>query len=403
MAHTAGRRGSVRKDNRRGTWTVVVDTADVGSTARQQVRRRGFSTEREAQRALTSVVTELDQGTYVRPDLKTTLTEYIEQTWLPAIRVRQLRASTVESYRRNLAVHVQPRLGHRPLSLITTAELDRLYADLLAGAHRRALAPRSVRYIHTVLLGLYNHAVRKGHVAANPCSRADVPSPKSCRSREMSTWTAEQLGVFLRSLDGDAFRAPLFLLATTGMRRGEALGLQWDDLRLDEGQLDIRRTLGSVANNLVVGEPKTDKGRRTVSLDPPTVQVLREHRAEQLRTRLSMGGAFVEGGWVFCQPDGSPLHPTRFQRVFHRRALAAGLPKIRLHDLRHTWATLALRAGINPKIVQERIGHASVAITLDLYTHLDRAQHDAAARAVTSLFWFEPGNGSGLSRGGASG
>jgi integrase len=143
------------------------------------------------------------------------------------------------------------------------------------------------------------------------------------------------------------------------MRRGEALGLQWGEVRLDAGGLDIRRTLGSVANNLVVGEPKTDKGRRTVSLDPPTVQVLREHRAEQLRIRLSMGSAFVDGDWVFCQPDGSPLHPTRFQRVFHRRTLAAGLPKIRLHDLRHTWATLALCAGVNPKIVQERIGHAS--------------------------------------------
>lgn len=401
MANTGGRRGSVRKDTRRGTWTVVVDTADVGSTARAQVRRRGFETEREAQRALTTVVAQLDAGTYVRPDLKTTLTEYVEQTWLPAIRVRQLRASTVESYRRNLVVHVLPRIGHRPLSLITTADLDRLYADLLAGAHRRPLAPRSVRYIHTVLLGLFGHAIRKGHVGSNPCTYADVPSPKACRSREMDTWSAEQLGIFLRSLTGDPFRAPLFLLATTGMRRGEALGLQWTDLRLDEGQLDVRRTLGSVANNLVIGEPKTDKGRRTVSLDPPTVQVLREHRAEQLRIRLARGAVFVNEDWVFCQPDGQPLHPTRFQRVFHRRVHAAGLPKIRLHDLRHTWATLALRAGVNPKIVQERIGHASVAITLDLYTHLDREQHDAAARAVTSLFWADTSAQS--QRGGHSG
>jgi integrase len=250
-----------------------------------------------------------------------------------------------------------------------------------------------VRYIHTILLGVFGHAVRKGHLAVNPCTRADVPSPRACRSREMSTWTAAQLQRFLTSLTGDPFRAPLFLLATTGMRRGEALGLRWTDLRLDDGQLDIRRSLGTVANELVVGEPKTDKGRRTVSLDPPTVQVLREHRAEQLRQRLLLGPAFVDEGWVFCQPDGKPLHPTRFQRVFHRRTAAAGVPRIRLHDLRHTWATLALQAGVNPKIVQERIGHASVAITLDLYTHVDRAQHDAAARAVTALFWAEPETG----------
>jgi integrase len=314
--------------------------------------------------------------------------------WLPALRVKQLRASTLESYRRNLEVHVLPRLGSRPLSSISTPELDRLYSQLLSvGGERGPLAPRTVRYIHTILLGVFGHAVRKGHLAVNPCTRADVPSPRACRSREMSTWTAAQLQRFLTSLTGDPFRAPLFLLATTGMRRGEALGLRWTDLRLDDGQLDIRRSLGTVANELVVGEPKTDKGRRTVSLDPPTVQVLREHRAEQLRQRLLLGPAFVDEGWVFCQPDGKPLHPTRFQRVFHRRTAAAGVPRIRLHDLRHTWATLALQAGVNPKIVQERIGHASVAITLDLYTHVDRAQHDAAARAVTALFWAEPETG----------
>jgi integrase len=271
---------------------------------------------------------------------------------------------------------------------VTTAELDRLYSDLLeVGGERGPLSPRTVRYIRSILLGVFGHAVRKGHLATNPCARADAPSPKACRSRERSTWTAEQLHRFLVSLEGDPFRAPLFLLATTGMRRGEALGLKWADVRLDDAQLDVRRTLGTVDNALVVDDPKTERGRRTVSLDPPTVDALRHHRAEQLRLRLAIGPGYDDHGWVFAQYDGSPLHPTRFQRVFHRRVVAAGLPRIRLHDLRHTWATLALRAGVNPKIVQERIGHASVAITLDLYTHLDREQHDAAARAVTGLFW----------------
>ena len=388
MPDTAGRRGSVTKDRARGTYTVVVDTSDVGAAKRSQVRRRGFRTAREAQRALTTIVTELDAGTYIAPDLTTTLAQYISSTWLPALRVKQLRESTLESYQRNLDVHVLPRLGHRRLMLVSTAELDRLYSDLLeVGGARGPLSPRTVRYIHTILLGVFGHAVRKGHLATNPCARADAPSPKACRSRERLTWTAEQLHRFLVSLEGDPFRAPLFLLATTGMRRGEALGLKSGDVRLDDAQLDVRRTLGTVNNTLVVNDPKTERGRRTVSLDPPTVDALRHHRAEQLRLRLATGPGYDVHGWVFAQYDGSPLHPTRFQRVFHRRVVAAGLPRIRLHDLRHTWATLALRAGVNPKIVQERIGHASVAITLDLYTHLDREQHDAAARAVTGLFW----------------
>ena len=379
MSSTAGRRGSITRDPSRGTYTVAVDVAVAGGP-RRQIKRRGYPSRKLAQAALTGVLAELDRERYVITDRSVSLSSYALEVFLPALEVKGLRESTRESYQRNLIVHVLPVLGFRPLCEVTTSELDRLYADLLRGARRSKLSPRSVRYIHTLLLGLFGHAVRKGTLATNPCTNADVPSPKAARSREMSTWTAPQLARFLTSLEGDAFRAPLFLLATTGMRRGEALGLQWRDVRLDDGQLDIRRSLGLVAGKLVVGDPKTVKGRRTVSLDPPTVTVLREHRTEQLRQRLLMGSAYVDQDYVFAQPDGNALNPTRFQRVFHRRTEAAGVPRIRLHDLRHTWATLALQAGINPKVVQERIGHASVAITLDLYTHVDRAQHDAAAR-----------------------
>jgi integrase len=207
-----------------------------------------------------------------------------------------------------------------------------------------------VRYIHTVLLGVFGHAVRKGHLSVNPCTRADVPSPKACRSREMTTWTASQLRTFLRALDGDPFRAPLFLLATTGMRRGEALGLKWTDLRLDDGQLDIRRGLGLVAGRIVVGDPKTEKGRRTVSLDPPTVTVLREHRAEQLRQRLLLGPGFRDEGWVFCQPDGKPLHPTRFQRVFHRRTAAAGVPRVKSRSVVYRLILLVVPRRVAPRV-----------------------------------------------------
>ncbi len=297
MPDTAGRRGSVTKDRARGTYTVVVDTSDVGAAKRSQVRRRGFRTARETQRALTTILTELDAGTYVTPDLTTTLAQYVSDTWLPALRVKHLRESTLESYQRNLDVHVLPRLGHRRLVLVTTAELDRLYSDLLeVGGARGPLSPRTVRYIHTILLGVFGRAVRKGHLATNPCARADAPSPKACRSRERSTWTAEQLHRFLVSLEGDAFRAPLFLLATTGMRRGEALGLKWADVRLDDAQLDVRRTLGTVNNTLVVNDPKTERGgpptssRATVTPNGlPTADLRCRHRRPFLRWSLIAG------------------------------------------------------------------------------------------------------------------
>lgn len=386
MTDAGGRRGSVGKDVGRGTWFMIADVAEVGALQRKQIRRRGFATERAAHRALTKLLGELDAGSYVQPDPRTTLREYVAEAWLPSLVVRNRRASTLESYRRNLEVHVLPRLGQRPLVRVVTEDLDRLYADLLIGANgRKALAPRTVRYIHTILHGVFDHAVQKGHLAVNPCLRADAPQPKACRSPTMKTWTAAQLRAFLTSLDGDRFRAPLLLLATTGMRRGEALGLKWSDLRLEEGELDIVRSLGLVNDQLVVGDPRTERGRRIVSLDPATVLALREHRTEQAQERLLIGPGYFDQDWVFAMPDGRPTHPGRFTRIFDRRAQAASLPRIRLHDLRHTWATIALRAGINPKVVQERIGHASVAITLDLYTHVDRETHAAAAAAVGGL------------------
>ena len=294
---------------------MIADVAEVGALKRKQVRRRGFATEREAHRALTQLLGELDAGSYVQPDLKTTLTEYVTETWLPSLVVRNRRSSTLESYRRNLEVHVLPRLGQRSLIRVTTADLDRLYADLLVGVDdRRKLAPRTVRYIHTILHGLFGHAVQKGHLAVNPCLRADAPEPKACRSRTMKTWTATQLRTFLASLDGDRFRAPLLLLATTGMRRGEALGLKWSDLRLDEGELDIVRSLGLVNDRLVVGDQKTEGGRRIVSLDPATVAALRQHRTEQVQERLLNGPGYLDEDWVFSiarRPShaSGPVHP----------------------------------------------------------------------------------------------
>ena len=160
MGSTSGRRGSVRKDKARGTYTVVVDIAPVGEVARRQVRRRGFVTAREAQRALTSMLAELDAGTFVAPDPTTTLASYVLEVWLPALRVKQLRASTLESYQRNLEVHVLPRLGTRPLAALATPELDRLYSQLLSvGGMRGPLAP----------IQIFGNCPAKGSVSSRAC------------------------------------------------------------------------------------------------------------------------------------------------------------------------------------------------------------------------------------------
>jgi integrase len=173
----------------------------------------------------------------------------------------------------------------------------------------------------------------------------------------------------------------LRLAATTGMRRGEVLGLRWRDVDLQRGVLQVVQQRVRGADALTYGPPKTSRGRRRIDLDPATVSAPREHRRRQLEDRLAFGPGYIDADLVFARADGSPLDPDVVSRSFERLARRVGLTPIRFHDLRHTHATLALAAGIHPKVVQERLGHSSVSITLDLYSHAVPAmQADAASR-----------------------
>jgi integrase len=235
---------------------------------------------------------------------------------------------------------------------------------------------------------MFKDAVRWGRLARNPVDAADPPRPTSSNT-EPITWTAEQTRDFLVGTADDRLSAAWVLLATTGMRRGECLGLRWRDLDLDLGFASIRQTVIAVHHQVQLGEPKTAKGRRTVSLDPTTVLALREHRRRQAAERLQVGRGWQNNDLVFCGIDGGPLHPERFSRTFADRARQLELPAIRLHDLRHGWATLALKAGEHPKVVQERLGHSNVGITLDIYSHVTPGLHAEAARRIANVIFGE--------------
>jgi integrase len=269
--------------------------------------------------------------------------------------------------------------------------LNGLYAALLADGKQSngggGLSPRSVRYVHTIVHRAFRDAVRWGRIARNPADAADPPRAAATVRPTMTTWTADQVRAFLEYTADHRLHAAFVVLATTGMRRGECLGLQWSDVDLTAGRVSIVQTVIAVNHEVRIGSPKTARGRRTVVLDPGTVAALRQHRQRQLAERLIMGAGFTDHGLLFCRPDGGPLHPERFSRTFMIEAERAGRPRIRLHDLRHTWATLALSAGEHPKVVQERLGHANVSITLDVYSHVAEGLHgDAASRVAGIIF-----------------
>ena len=384
-------RGSTRK--RGGTWTALWDLPpDPKTGERRQTSKGGFPTRKAAEAHLATVVGQVNTGTYV-PPAKMTLAAYFER-WLDVQRTR-LKPSTHESYAAVLRGRVVPELGSTPLERVTTADVDALYAKLLREGRadgKGGLSARSVRYTHTVMRRAFRDAVRKRLIAVDPTDAADPPSASAAKAPTMRTWSGEQVGAFLAALLDDRLFAAWRVAASTGMRRGEVLGLRWRDVDLDAAYASVTQTLIEGKGAPRLSTPKGGRGR-SVALDAETVAALREHRRAQLAERMLIGPGWADNDLVFCREDGSPIWPRTFSRAFARHAKAAGLPTIRLHDLRHSWATLALGAGVHPKLVQERLGHATISITLDVYSHALPAMHEDAAAKVAALFAAEQANG----------
>jgi integrase len=204
----------------------------------------------------------------------------------------------------------------------------------------------------------------------------------------MQTWSSDQLKTFTEAAQGSRMRHAFTILATTGMRRGEALGLRWNDIDFDSAQIAIVQTISVVEGKVVVGVPKTAGSRRTVYVHDATIAALRQQRQLQAEERLAAGPAWsTDNDLVFRSPTGAPVNPDWFSRHFDRIVASTDVPRIRLHDLRHTNATISLKAGVHPKIVSERLGHSSIAITLDLYSHVTPGiSRDAAATVEAMMF-----------------
>jgi integrase len=439
-------RGSIYK--RGATWTIVYDEGpDPITGKRRQRSRSGFRTKRGADEALNEALSALRSGSYVAPH-RQTVAEFLDE-WLETRR-SQLRPSTWATYRRYCHTHLVPRIGSVRLADLDAGHISAMYADMLATGRRPrrhgrpadvaetavalkasgltwalvsdrltssfpdegpftrhsaaalvrrhqmptepaeqsdGLSPRTVTQAATILKRALKDAVRWGRLVRNPADAVD--SPRRQLRPELQVWDAETLSEFLGHAQADDDRlAPLWeFMASTGVRRGEALGLRWSDIDLDAGVAAIVRTLVTVGHTPTVSEPKTAAGRRPIHLDTYTVTVLRAHRRRQLEERalLGLGKAPVDA-LVFSDPVGEALHPDRVSREFQRRCERWGLPRIPLHGLRHTWATLAMRSGVHPRVVQERLGHSNIAVTLGIYSHVAAVMHEDAAELVAGLF-----------------
>jgi integrase len=377
---------TVMRRNNGWAFAAWVHDAERG---RRQVWRGGYPTKRAAAAAERRFLVDAEDGANQPPDqpppaapqtLETFLMDWLEHS------ASTRRPTTSVSYDTLVRQHIAPHLGAITVVALAPADIRTWHATLLRKPKRwggASLSPTTVRTVHRVLRRALQDALRWELIDRNPCDAVIAPRRAEV---EMRVWDADQARAFLAHVNCDRLATMWRLFVATGMRRGEVAGLRWIDVDLANSRLAIRSTRVLVYSDVQVIEPKTRRSRRSVSLDAGTVAALHAHRTRQEVERRYAGEAWTETGYVFVRDDGRPVDPDRITHLFGVAIAACGLPRIRLHDLRHTAATLALTAGVHPKLVSERLGHSSIAITLDTYSHvLPSMQEDAAAKMGSLL------------------
>jgi len=316
-------------------------------------------------------------------DCGLSLARYLREEWLPAKRL-SLRPSTWAGYSNKLELHVIPRLGHVPLRRLRVEHVQALYSGLLAEGRADGMGgldPKSVLEVHVIVRKALADATRRGLVVRNVADAAEAPKRRRPK-RQVRSWTAEQLRAFLDAARGHRLFPAFWLAATTGMRRSELLALRWEDLDVDAASLSVHRALVSVRYELHESHGKTSSARRSIDLDQDTIAILtawRKELADELARPL------LPDDYLFPTTTGTPTHPDSLSGAFNRLIASADVPRVRLHDLRHTHATLLLKEGVPIKVVSERLGHATPGFTMATYQHVLPGMQAEAARTFAAL------------------
>jgi len=334
---------------------------------------------KDAEKYLTGVLRQIDLGEFVEPS--TMIVNAFLDKWFEAMAGR-VTEQTLRGYKYMASNHIRPVIGNRKLSSIHAWDIQQVYAEI----EKKGLSACTARHVYNVLTGAFSQAVKWRLVKSNPVKLAELP--KEIRKEIRPLWP-EETSRFLKAAESSRFHALFALALTGGMRPSEYLGLKWEDIDIERGVVTVKRTIQwKTGGGWEFGDTKTPKSKRSIPLPQSTVKLLAEHRRRQLEERMRLGSAYQNHNLVFTAGAGGPVTLDRLRRQFQAVLRSASLPaNIRVYDLRHTCATLLLVAGENPKVVSERLGHASVKMTLDVYSHvLPTMQQGAAEKLEKACF-----------------
>jgi integrase len=362
-------RGSIREKGK-GSWQIQIYTG----TGPDGKPRRHFETVRgrkgDAQRRLTELLSSLDKGVYTPPG-RLTVAEHLKN-WLEGYVKTNCSQRTLDGYQSIIERHLIPALGN--------TQLKHLHPQMIQAYYGRAcetLSARTVHHQHRVLSQSLKFAVRQGYLGRNPAELVDPPSP---HKKTMRTLTPYEVEALFDMAAGSYYYPVIYTAVSTGLRQAELLGLRWRDIDLDMLSISVSQVLYKRQGVCQFKEPKTQHSRRRVAMTPKLAYYLREYRAERESLYQRLGKPLNLDDLVFTSIDNEPLNASVIAHNFHKIAIRAGLTGVRFHDLRHTFASLMLLRGAKPKVISEALGHASVAFTMDTYSHIiEGMQEDAMA------------------------
>ncbi len=368
------------------SWTIILPLGlDPATGKPKQYWESVKGTKKEAEKRRVELLHQLDTGTFMKPG-KTTLAEFL-QRWLDEYARPNLAPRTVEGYESLIRQHLVPGLGRVALTQLKPEHIQRYYSETLLNGRRAgkpgALSLTTLSHHHTCLHRALKMAVKWGLLIHNPTDSVTPPRPAH---REIQTMSEDDVQALLRAAEKSDYYALFFLALGTGMRRSELLALRWCDVDLDLAKVSVSRSLHHLLNGSVVfRQPKTARGRRMIALPPSACLVLKRHRDDQAIGKSADGVRLTGEDLVFSHVDGAPLLPDTVSRVWLKAVKRAGLKNFRFHDARHSHASLMLKQNVHPKIVQERLGHATISTTLDLYSHVMPGMQEKAALGFDSV------------------
>lgn len=359
-----------------GHWAIVVDSRDA-SGKRKRKWHSFTGNKRGAQIEAARLITEAKRGTALDPE-KVTVHEFLDR-WLEHMST-QVSPRTIEIYRENVRFLILPALGNALLSKLKPDQIAKAYSEALQSGRKRGggLSPRSVGMMHRTLSQALKQAVTWNLLATNPAASCKPPRIERKEMRVHDVGTTAKLIEYAK---GGRLYMPIMLFALCGLRRAEVAALRWSRLSLDTASLSVSTSIEQTERGTREKPPKSGRGR-TVALPSLVVEELRRHRLQQAQDLLRLGIRQTDETHVCLREDGSPWPPRLLTHSFVRLIKSSGLPRIRLHDLRHSHATHLLATGVHPKVVQERLGHASIQLTLDTYSHVMPSMQDDAAATI---------------------